>query len=234
MVGGGAAGLIAAKRAAECGAQVTLLEKNDRLGMKILISGGGKCNLTHAGSMEEIRACFRPPEARFLKPAFYRFTNDDFLSILHASGMQTYVRPDGRIFPIEPANAKDVVAALEEAVRAAGVRVVTGAAVSGLVVEDGEHHGSARRGACAAGRTGYFGRRRLFLSGDGNDRRRLALGGGGRAHNGSVARRARAALPGACRAGLVRRGAARRNPPRPCTDGRQGVYTLARRSALHP
>jgi predicted Rossmann fold flavoprotein len=138
VVGGGAAGLIAAKRAAECGAQVTLLEKNDRLGMKILISGGGKCNLTHAGSMEEIRACFRPPEARFLKPSFYRFTNDDFLAILHASGMQTYVRPDGRIFPVEPANAKDVVAALEEVVRAAGVRVVIGAAVTGLVVEEGQ------------------------------------------------------------------------------------------------
>ncbi len=137
MVGGGAAGLIAAKRAAECGAQVTLLEKNDRLGMKILISGGGKCNLTHAGTMEEIRATFRLPEARFLKPSFYRFTNDDFLAILHRSGMQTYVRPDGRIFPVEPSNAKDVVEALEQAVQQAGVRIVTGAAVSGLVVEEG-------------------------------------------------------------------------------------------------
>ncbi len=137
MIGGGAAGLIAAKRAAECGAQVALLEKNDRLGMKILISGGGKCNLTHAGTMEEIRATFRPPEARFLKPCFYRFTNDAFLDILHQSGMQTYIRPDGRIFPVEPANAKDVVAALEQSVRNAGVRVVTEAAVSGLIVEEG-------------------------------------------------------------------------------------------------
>ena len=137
MVGGGAAGLIAAKRAAECGAQVTLLEKNDRLGMKILISGGGKCNLTHAGTMEELRAAFRPLESRFLKPSFYRFTNDDFLAILHQSGMQTYVRPDGRVFPVEPAHAKDVVAALEQAVCNAGVRVVTGAAVSGLLVEEG-------------------------------------------------------------------------------------------------
>ena len=137
MVGGGAAGLIAAKRAAECDTQVTLLEKNDRLGMKILISGGGKCNLTHAGTMEAIRAAFRPSEARFLKPSFYRFTNDDFLDILHKAGMQTYVRPDGRVFPVEPANAKDVVAALEQAVRNAGVRVVTEASVSGLVVEEG-------------------------------------------------------------------------------------------------
>lgn len=137
VVGGGAAGLIASWRAAVCGARVTLLEKNDRLGMKILISGGGKCNLTHAGAMEEIRAAFRPAEARFLKPAFYRFTNHDFLAILHTAGMQTYIRPDGRIFPVEPGNAKDVVAILEQTVRDAGVRVVTEAAVGGLVVEEG-------------------------------------------------------------------------------------------------
>src|SRR5579883_2705012 len=96
VVGGGAAGLLAAKRAAELGAKVTLLEKNDRIGMKILISGGGKCNLTHAGTIEEIRAAFRPNEALFLKPSLYRFTNDDFLAILHQSGMPTYTRPDGR------------------------------------------------------------------------------------------------------------------------------------------
>ncbi len=137
VVGGGAAGLIAAKRAAERGAWVTLLEKNDRLGMKILISGGGKCNLTHAGTMEEVRAAFRPNEARFLKPSFYRYTNDAFLDILHRAGMQTYVRPDGRVFPVEPANAKDVVEVLERAVRATGVNVILGAAVSGLVVEAG-------------------------------------------------------------------------------------------------
>ena len=91
VVGGGAAGLIAAKRAAELGRRTLLLEKNNRLGMKILISGGGKCNLTHAGSMEELRATFRPNEARFLKPAFYRYSNDDFLSILHSAGLETYV-----------------------------------------------------------------------------------------------------------------------------------------------
>lgn len=147
VVGGGAAGLIAAMRAAELGASVTLLEKNDRLGMKILISGGGKCNLTHAGEMETVRAAFRTAEARFLKPAFYRFSNNDFLKILHARGMETYTRPDGRIFPVEPANARDVTAALEAAVRAAGVRIVTGHPVAGLSVEDG-----AVRGAAAGGR----------------------------------------------------------------------------------
>jgi predicted Rossmann fold flavoprotein len=137
VVGGGAAGIIAAHRAATCGARVTLLEKNERLGMKILISGGGKCNLTHAGSMEEIRAKFRQNEARFLKPCFYRYTNKDFLEILHAYSMQTYTRPDGRIFPVEPGNAKDVVTVLTRYVEDAGVHMRYNAAVTGIDVHEG-------------------------------------------------------------------------------------------------
>ena len=136
VIGGGAAGMLAARRAAECGARVTLLEKNDRLGMKILISGGGKCNLTHAGTMDSLRAQFRREEGRFLKPAFYRFSNSDFLQILHARGMQTYARPDGRIFPVEPANAKDVVSLLTQHVLDAGVSVRYGASVTGLHVQN--------------------------------------------------------------------------------------------------
>jgi predicted Rossmann fold flavoprotein len=132
VIGGGAAGMLAARRAAECGARVTLLEKNDRLGMKILISGGGKCNLTHDGPMEDVRAKFRPNEARFLKPSFYKFGNRQFLQILHERGLPTYARPDGRIFPIDPASAKDVVALLTRYVQEAGVRVRYGAAVTGL------------------------------------------------------------------------------------------------------
>jgi len=115
--------MLAALRAAERGAKVTLLEKKNRLGTKILISGGGKCNLTHAGSMEEIRAKFRSNEAGFLKPAFYRFTNHDFLDLLTRRGMEVYTRPDGRIFPVPPADAKDVVEILEGHVRRAGVTV---------------------------------------------------------------------------------------------------------------
>ena len=138
VIGGGAAGMLAARRAAERGAKVTLLEKNERLGMKILISGGGKCNLTHDGPMEEVRAQFRPNEARFLKPAFYKSTNEDFLKILHERGMETYVRPDGRVFPVEPANAKDVVALLTGYVEEAGVCIKYGASVSGLAADGGK------------------------------------------------------------------------------------------------
>src|SRR5205085_5185465 len=100
IVGGGAAGLIAAWRAATLGARTLLLEKNQRLGIKLHISGGGKCNITHAGSMHDVRMAFVTAEARFLRPSFLRFSNEDVLGLLHARGVETYTRPDGRIFPV--------------------------------------------------------------------------------------------------------------------------------------
>lgn len=136
VVGAGAAGLVAAWHAATLGAPVLLLEKTHRLGTKILVSGGGKCNLTHAGTVEEVLRAFRPNEARFLRPSMYRFTNDDFLEWLCADGFPVYTRPDGRVFP-EGGNAKDVVAILERRVRDAGVMVRTGAAVQDLLYIEG-------------------------------------------------------------------------------------------------
>ena len=129
--------MIAAKTAAERGARVTLLEKSERAGLKILISGGGKCNLTRTGSIDEVRAGFRSTESRFLKPAFYRYFRDDFLAIVHAAGMRTYTRPDGRIFPVEPGNARDVVAILERAVATAGVHMLTRMPVTGIEAAEG-------------------------------------------------------------------------------------------------
>jgi predicted Rossmann fold flavoprotein len=136
VVGGGAAGMLAAWRAATLGARVTLLEKKSRLGTKILISGGGKCNLTHAGEMEEIRRQFRSNEASFLKPAFYRFTNEDFLALLTSEGLNIYTRSDGRIFPVPPTDAKDVVEVLERQVRSAGVKVRLDCPVEKILVEE--------------------------------------------------------------------------------------------------
>ena len=136
VVGGGAAGMLAAFRAATLGASVLLLEKKSRLGTKILISGGGKCNVTHAGAMEGVRTRFRPNEARFLKPAFYRFTNDDFVRMLTEKGLETYVRPDGRVFPVPPGDARNVVVALEAHLRDANVSVRRDAAVAAVTVRE--------------------------------------------------------------------------------------------------
>ncbi len=122
VVGAGAAGIIAAWRAASLGARVILLEKTNRIGTKILISGGGKCNITHDGPIEAVLKAFRPNEARFIRPACYRFLNTEIVEMLTSRGLEVYTRPDGRIFPVHQ-NAKDVVAILRGYLQEVGVQV---------------------------------------------------------------------------------------------------------------
>lgn len=140
VVGSGAAGIIAAWKAASDGASVTLLEKTPRIGTKILISGGGKCNITHGGPIEDLLSAFRPNEARFIRPACYRFTNDEIIRMLTSRGLRVYTRPDGRIFPVD-ATAKDVVAILGSFLRDAGVLVRLKTAATSLVAEDRQVRG---------------------------------------------------------------------------------------------
>ncbi len=135
VIGAGAAGIIAAWRAASLGRRVTLLEKNDRIGIKILISGGGKCNITHDGPLESVLSAFRPNEARFLRPACYRFTNRDIIEMLTSRGLEVYTRPDGRIFPVH-ATAKDVVAILASYLEQSGVKVLLRSAATGIDLDE--------------------------------------------------------------------------------------------------
>ncbi|HZK76360.1 MAG TPA: aminoacetone oxidase family FAD-binding enzyme [Candidatus Kapabacteria bacterium] len=128
IVGGGAGGIFAAlaarKAANDAGANfdVHLFERNPRPGIKILISGGGKCNITHAGPVEELlREGFpRLNEQRFLKRAMYRYTNADVLALLARHGVACHARENGRIFP-DSGRAEDVLAAFERELRAVGV-----------------------------------------------------------------------------------------------------------------
>ncbi|RPH28785.1 aminoacetone oxidase family FAD-binding enzyme, partial [bacterium] len=146
IVGAGGAGLIAAWRCALAGAPVTVLERNVKPGIKLLISGGGKCNITHAGPMEELQNAFLPREARFLKPSFYRFSNTDILSVLEAHGVKTYARPNGRVFPLS-GRADDVVQALVDAMKEAGGTLVPGTRVDSI-----ERDSEGISGVVAAGR----------------------------------------------------------------------------------
>jgi hypothetical protein len=133
VVGGGAAGLVAAWRAASLGHGVVLLEANGRLGVKLRISGGGKCNLTHEGPPRELLAAFSREQGRFLRPALHAFDNGAVLALLRREGVETYARDNGRVFPLDrPGSAAAVVAALETLVRRAGVEVRTGARVAAL------------------------------------------------------------------------------------------------------
>jgi predicted Rossmann fold flavoprotein len=135
VIGGGGAGLLASWRAASVGADVLLLERNQRLGIKLLISGGGKCNITHLGSVDELRSAFREREARFLKPSLYRWTNDAMLRLLSSHGVPTVARPNGRVFPVS-GQASDVVAALTRVLHEAGVRVRLGARVERVLRDE--------------------------------------------------------------------------------------------------
>lgn len=120
VVGAGAAGILASYRAAQLGARVVLLEKTNRLGTKILISGGGKCNITHDGPLEDVLKAFRPAEARFIRPACYRFRPQVIVEMLTRRGLEVYTREDGRIFPVHQ-TAKDVVAILRSYLDDVGV-----------------------------------------------------------------------------------------------------------------
>jgi hypothetical protein len=136
VVGGGAAGIMAAWNARQNGARTLLLEKTGRLGTKILISGGGKCNICHDGPLEDVLKAFRKNEALFLRPSFYRFTNVEVVQLLTERGLEVYTRPDGRIFPVHQ-TAKDVVGILESLLREEDVAIQTEAPVVGILPVQG-------------------------------------------------------------------------------------------------
>lgn len=153
VVGAGAAGIFAAWRAASLGAKVVLVEKTARVGTKILISGGGKCNVAHAGPIEEVLKAFRPNEARFIRPACYRLKNDEIVRLMTDRGLRVYTRDDGRVFPVDQ-TAKDVVDILRGYLDEASVKVRLETPVEEIVAAEGEIRG-IRLGAAYARNAGY-------------------------------------------------------------------------------
>ncbi|MDP4199339.1 MAG: aminoacetone oxidase family FAD-binding enzyme [Bacteroidota bacterium] len=128
IVGGGAGGIFAALGAARTAREhaqhiaVHLFERNARLGIKILISGGGKCNITHAGPTNEVlREGFpQKNEQRFLKFSLHTYTNNDVLALLAAHDVSCHARENGRVFP-NSGRADDVLAAFEAELQNANV-----------------------------------------------------------------------------------------------------------------
>jgi predicted flavoprotein YhiN len=135
VAGGGAGGMLAAGRAAELGADVTLLEKMERMGNKVLVSGNRRCNLSNTREIDEFISMFGP-NGRFLYPAFNHFFRDDLLKLLARLGVNTRAEADGRIFPLS-GNSADVVTALEKYMSSNGVKVVTGTKVSSVETAGG-------------------------------------------------------------------------------------------------
>ena len=135
VIGGGAAGMMAALQAAWAGAQVVLLEKNEKLGKKIYITGKGRCNVTNVADTEDF---FRqvPRNAKFLNAAVRQFDHDDVTSLLAMLGTETKVERGGRVFPVSD-KASDVTRAFARGMKDAGVQVELNTAVSHIRKEEG-------------------------------------------------------------------------------------------------
>ena len=134
VVGGGAAGMMAAITAAENGAQVTLLERNDRLGKKLYITGKGRCNVTNDCAPEDFFQNV-PRNPRFLYSAIYAFPPREVMAWFEARGCALKTERGNRVFPQSDKSAS-VIDALRAELRRLGVRVLQKRALD-IVTQDG-------------------------------------------------------------------------------------------------
>ena len=134
VIGGGPAGILAAGQAAMHGNKVLLLEKMERLGRKLRITGKGRCNLTNDASIDEFIHHFGK-NGRFLKPAFYSFFVNDIRDLLSKNGISTIVERGNRVFP-ECESAPMVTEALIRWLEKTDCQIKTGLSVTKLDVQD--------------------------------------------------------------------------------------------------
>ena len=138
VIGGGAAGMVAAIKAAEKGCKVTLLEKNDICGKKILITGKGRCNLTNTKPWSDFSTHIHP-SANFLKPAFFNFSNVATIDFFNSIGLPTTVEQGDRVFPFSM-RAADVPSVLIARMKALGVDIRCSSQVLNVSNSDGFFH----------------------------------------------------------------------------------------------
>ncbi|MCC8122858.1 MAG: NAD(P)/FAD-dependent oxidoreductase [Oscillospiraceae bacterium] len=143
VIGGGAAGCMAALSAAEEGARVLLLERNQKLGRKLYITGKGRCNLTNNCPPQQVLD-HTPRNGRFLHSALKRFPPSEVMAFFERLGVPLKTERGGRVFP-QSDRAADVIDALLLALRRAGVAIVQDRATA-LLLEAGEVTGV--RGEC--------------------------------------------------------------------------------------
>ena len=148
VVGGGAAGMMAAISAAEKGSHVTLLEPNERLGKKLNITGKGRCNVTNDAGLEELLAN-TPKNGKFLYSAFSRFDGRDAKAFFESLGVPLKTERGNRVFPVSD-RAFDISGALERRLKALKVVLRRDRAVS-LDIRGGAIHGvNGEKGAYSA------------------------------------------------------------------------------------
>lgn len=136
VVGGGAAGMFAAIAAAKNGHQVTLYEKNEKLGKKIFITGKGRCNITNAADMEELFDAV-VTNSKFLYSSFYGYTNQNVIDFFEDAGVPVKIERGNRVFPISD-HSSDVIRALEREMKKVGVKVCLNTEVKSIEAEKGK------------------------------------------------------------------------------------------------
>lgn len=145
VIGGGAAGLMAAGTAAQRGLSVTLIERNDKLARKVAITGKGRCNVTNSCPLLNDLISNVPVNGRFLYGAFSRFTTDDTIDFFEGLGVLLKIERGNRVFPVSD-RALDIVDALNKFITVNGVKrkqgrvtelIIENGAVKGCVTDDG-------------------------------------------------------------------------------------------------
>lgn len=154
VIGGGPAGMMAAGRAAEVlrdaeasrgklGARVILIEKNSSLGKKLLITGGGRCNVTNAEfDNRKLLERFKS-DGKFLFSAFSQFSVKETLDFFHSKKMETKVEPGQRVFPLSN-KSQSVWDVMVEYIKAGGVTVLSDSPVVDIVMSGTDSTGSPR------------------------------------------------------------------------------------------
>lgn len=136
VIGGGPAGMMAAAIASRRGNSVVLIEKNNMLGKKLLITGKGRCNITNNADISEFIEN-TPVNSNFLYSAFYTFTNTKLIELLNKLGVETKVERGERVFPVSD-KAKDVLNALKKFMSISGVKVHNGEVADVSIDADGK------------------------------------------------------------------------------------------------
>ena len=139
VIGGGAAGMMAAIAAGRAGHQVRLYEKNEKLGKKIFITGKGRCNVTNGCDTEDFFGNV-VRNAKFLYSSIYSFTNQDIIKLLEENGCPVKTERGNRVFPVSD-RSSDVIRALAEEMKKQKVEVHLQEEVAGIVAENGRMTG---------------------------------------------------------------------------------------------
>lgn len=143
VVGGGAAGMMAAYASAASGHQVILLERNEKLGKKVYITGKGRCNVTNIADREQFFQNI-VTNSKFLYSSIYQFDNQAMMSFLEEYGCPVKTERGGRVFPVSD-HASDVTGALQRALREMYVEVRLNTEVKGLLVQENKEEDSVEK-----------------------------------------------------------------------------------------